>query len=199
MAHAVVRGLHPAKARPAARALAAAFQADPVMSWCFPRPERRAAALRDGFELLLRRVWLRHDKCFTTDEVAGAACWLPPGHWRVPARTQLALVPSLFQIARERAPRFARLLARVERKHPKTPHWYLASLGVEPPAQGRGLGSRLMHPILSRCDAERTPAYLEASSPRNRALYERHGFEVTEELTLPGDGPSLWLMWREPG
>ena len=175
MAHAVVRGLHPAEARPAARPLAAAFHADPVMSWCFPRPERRAAALRDGFELLLRR------------------------HWRVPARTQLSLVPSLFQIARERAPRFARLLARVERKHPKTPHWYLASLGVEPPAQRRGLGSRLMHPILSRCDDERTPAYLEASSPRNRALYERHGFVTTEELSLPGEGPPIWLMWRKPG
>ncbi|MDP9345553.1 MAG: GNAT family N-acetyltransferase, partial [Actinomycetota bacterium] len=42
------------------------------------------------------------------------------------------------------------------------------------------------------------PAYLEASSPRNRALYERHGFSVTEELKLPRNGPPLWLMWRDP-
>jgi hypothetical protein len=46
--------------------------------------------------------------------------------------------------------------------------------------------------------AEGTPAYLEASSARNRALYERHGFEVTEELSLPKGGPPIWLMWREP-
>jgi hypothetical protein len=55
-----------------------------------------------------------------------------------------------------------------------------------------------MFPMLSRCDEQGLPAYLEASSPRNRALYERHGFEVTEELKLPRSGPPLWLMWREP-
>jgi ribosomal protein S18 acetylase RimI-like enzyme len=198
MAHAVVRGLHPAQAPSAAAALAGAFQADPVMSWCFPKAHRRATVLRDGFELLLRRIWLPHDECFTTDGVAGAACWLPPGRWRVPFPTQLALFPSLLRLARGRAPRFAFLLTLVERQHPKPPHWYLATLGVEPGAQGQGLGSRLMHPVLSRCDAERTPAYLEASTPRNRALYERHGFEVTDELSLPRGGPPIWLMWREP-
>jgi len=97
------------------------------------------------------------------------------------------------------APRFLRLLALVESKHPgERPHWYLPALGVEPRSQGRGLGSRLMFPVLERCDLQGLPAYLEASSPRNRALYERHGFEVSEELRLPGDGPPLWLMWREP-
>jgi ribosomal protein S18 acetylase RimI-like enzyme len=193
-----VRHLSAAEATPAATALAAAFQEDPVMSWCFPNADRRAAVLREGFELFLRRIWLLHDECFTTDELAGAACWLPPGNWHVPFPTQLALLPSLLRIARGRAPHFAWLLTHVERKHPRPPHWYLASLGVGPGAQRQGFGSRLMYPVLARCDAERTPAYLEASSPRNRALYERHGFEVTEELSLPKGGPPIWLMWREP-
>ncbi len=34
---------------------------------------------------------------------------------------------------------------------------------------------------------------------RSRALYERHGFEVTGEFNLPSGGPPLWQMWREPG
>jgi len=42
------------------------------------------------------------------------------------------------------------------------------------------------------------PAYLEATSPRNRALYERHGFKVTEEFTLGPGSPPLWRMWRPP-
>ena len=193
-----IRRFSPAEAAHAAAALAAAFQDDPVMGWCFPRPGHRAAALRTGFELFLRRVWLEHDQCFTTDGVAGAACWLPPGHWHLPALRQLSLLPSLLRIGRERAPRFLRIFLLAERRHPRAPHWYLVSLGVEPASQGRGLGSRLMYPILSRCDAERVPAYLEASTPRNRALYERHGFEVTEELRLPAGGPPIWLMWREP-
>ena len=44
-----------------------------------------------------------------------------------------------------------------------------------------------MRPVLERCDDERLPACLEATSPRNRALYERHRFEVTEQFAVgPG-------------
>ena len=40
------------------------------------------------------------------------------------------------------------------------------------------------------------PAYHEATTPRNRALYERHGYVTQGEFTLP-DGPTLWRMWRD--
>jgi ribosomal protein S18 acetylase RimI-like enzyme len=82
--------------------------------------------------------------------------------------------------------------------HPAEPHYYLNTLSVDPAAQRRGHGTALMAPLIERCDAERLPAYLEASSTRSRALYERHGFEVTEEVPLPKGGPPIWLMWREP-
>jgi ribosomal protein S18 acetylase RimI-like enzyme len=88
---------------------------------------------------------------------------------------------------------------RMEGKHPrKPPHWYLAIMGVDPQWQGRGIGSKLMRPALEALDAEGTPAYLEASTVRSRALYERHGFAVTGEFNLPSGGPTLWQMWREP-
>jgi GNAT superfamily N-acetyltransferase len=69
---------------------------------------------------------------------------------------------------------------------------------VDPERQGRGIGSAMMFPVLSRCDAEGVPAYLEASSPRNRGLYERHGFEVSEEFEIGPGAPPLWRMWRSP-
>ena len=72
-------------------------------------------------------------------------------------------------------------------------------MGVVPEAQGRGRGATLLRHMLDRCDAESMPAYLEATTERSRALYALHGFEVTEELRLPGGGPPLWPMWREPG
>jgi ribosomal protein S18 acetylase RimI-like enzyme len=87
----------------------------------------------------------------------------------------------------------------VERLHPKgPPHWYLGVLGTRKKAQGRGVGSSLLAPVLDRCDDEGIPAYLESSKHSNIAFYRRHGFEVTGEIPLPFGGPSVWSMWRDP-
>jgi predicted N-acetyltransferase YhbS len=68
---------------------------------------------------------------------------------------------------------------------------------VRPERQGAGIGGALIAPGLERCDREAVPAYLEATSDRNRALYERHGFRAHGRIALPG-GPALWRMWRDP-
>jgi len=88
-------------------------------------------------------------------------------------------------------------LATVERHHPHDRHLYLAVLGVDPGAQGSGVGSSLLAPGLELCDREGLAAYLETGKERNLAFYGRHGFEVTGQLTLPR-GPTVWLMRREP-
>ena len=67
-----------------------------------------------------------------------------------------------------------------------------------PARQGQGLGSRLMGPLLGRLDDGRLPAFLEASTDRSRALYERHGFDVIATFNMPGRGPLLRQMWRDP-
>jgi hypothetical protein len=54
-----------------------------------------------------------------------------------------------------------------------------------------------MRPGLEEIDAAALPSYLESSTPRSRALYERHGFAVTGEMNLPREGPPVWLMWRD--
>ena len=71
-------------------------------------------------------------------------------------------------------------------------------IGVRPDLQRRGAGSALMNAALEQCDRDRIPAYLESSLERNLPFYERHGFETIEQVDVPGGGPHLWLMWREP-
>ena len=77
------------------------------------------------------------------------------------------------------------------------PHYYVRDIGVHPDMQGKGLGSVLMRPTLDRCDREGVPAYIEASSERSAALYERLGFRHVKELRV-GGSPPLWLMIRPP-
>jgi GNAT superfamily N-acetyltransferase len=84
------------------------------------------------------------------------------------------------------------------REHPHRPHWYLSGIGTDPPVQGTGAGSALMRSRLERCDAAGLAAYLESSKESNVPFYQQHGFRVTSEVTVPGGGPTLWLMWRDP-
>jgi ribosomal protein S18 acetylase RimI-like enzyme len=185
-----------------AEVLADAFFDDPVFTWVLRGEPRRMPLLRSGFALFLRRLWLEHEQTYTTAGKVGVAVWEPPGMWKLGLAKQLGLLPAMLGVFRRHSPRVLRALTVLEGGHPSEPehpaHYYLAFLGVHPEWQGRGLGAALLAPVLERCDAERTPAFLEASSPRNRALYERHGFEVIEEFALGRGAPPQWRMWREP-
>ena len=64
---------------------------------------------------------------------------------------------------------------KMDQSHPREAHWYLPQIGVEPNAQGRGVGAELMRHALARCDRERALAYLEASKPQNIPFYRRYG------------------------
>ena len=178
--------------------LGRAFDSDPPMRWFLRDDERRVELARQMFDVMLRAVHLTRDACYTTEDVTGGALWVPPGRWRLGFWQQVRLLPGMVRVFGRDLPRAQRGLAVMDTGHPRRPHWYLDSLGVEPESQGRGVGSALMQPVLERCDRERMPAYLNAGSSRSRDLYLRHGFHVMEEFRLPEDGPPLWRMWREP-
>jgi len=188
----------PARRPAMATTLARAFHDDPVFTWVLRADQRRGRMLERGFELFLRKLWMEQEETYTTAAVAGVAVWELPGRWKVTPAQQVRLAPAMVRIFGRHLPRVLRALAVLERGHPTEPHYYLAFLGVDPRWQGRGLGGALLAPILETCDRESTPAFLEASSPRNRALYERHGFAATEEFTLGRSAPPQWRMWREP-
>ena len=181
-----------------AAALADAFADDPAMSWVVPDDGVRRDMTERAFTLFFERLWLEQDECYTTTNGVGAAVWELPDRWKVGAGAQLGLMPRLVSIYRRHTPRLLRSFFKLESGHPADPHYYLPFVGVVPEWQGRGLGASLLKPVLDRCDAEGMPAYLEASSPRNRVLYERHGFAVTEEFHLGKGSPPLWRMWRDP-
>jgi GNAT superfamily N-acetyltransferase len=177
--------------------LAAAFQDDPIFAWLMPDEANRQARLQRFFELELRHVALARGCAWTASALSGAALCLPPGAWRLPTRILFAQGASFARAFGARLPRATGLLSVIERRHIREPHHYFAYIGVSPEAQGQGLGTALMRPTLDRCDEEGLPAYLEASSERNAALYERLGFELKDELRFAGS-PPLRLMLRPP-
>jgi ribosomal protein S18 acetylase RimI-like enzyme len=193
---ATVRVAQPSESSSLKVALGAAFFDDPVFGWLIGRSSNRQARLERYFALQLAHSLA--DGCVWTSEgLQGAALCMPPGQWRLPPRLMIANGAGFTRIFRGRLPRAIGLLAAIERRHLRGAHYYFANIGVAPAAQGQGLGSRLMRPTLDRCDREELPAYLEASSERNAALYERLGFQCTEVLRFAGS-PPLRLMMRPP-
>ena len=182
--------------RPIAATLARAFGDDPVMEWFFPDPEERERRIERMFRLRVGSL-LGQDETYTTDDHLGAAVWAQPGRWEMAPLAGLLLTLRLLPLTRARTALLARGWKMIDAEHPPEPHYYLAILGTEPDAQGRGVGSALLAPVLDDCDRNEIPAYLESSKESNLAFYARHGFRVTGELDLP-DGPHIWLMWREP-
>lgn len=181
------------------RALAAAFADDPV--WQHLRSPRadwsaRAAA---WFEADARTVLAGHGEVLVDDDLGGAALWAEPGHWRSGAREVAAIAPASARLFGRNLPRSLRALKAIEGGHPHQPeHWYLAILGTAPAHQGRGIGAALITSVTDRCDLAGVAAYLESSKEANVPYYERFGFQVRERIDLPGGGPPMWLMWREP-
>jgi ribosomal protein S18 acetylase RimI-like enzyme len=179
------------------RALARAFDRDPVANYVLRSDARRARAYETAFDVCFRHLILPHGGAWMAGDGAGAALWAPPGGWStwhaIPGLPRLAGAVGL-----RRVPKVLRAVGRVTKKHPRAPHWYLFAIGVDPEHQGRGHGSALLRAVLGGCDERGEAAYLEASTKDNARLYERHGFRVTEEVPLASDGPPVWLMWREP-
>ena len=179
--------------------LAAAFADDPVFVHLLPTGiRRRPRRVRKLFELEIPRG-LRSGGGWISADGDGVAMWYPPGLWETPAWQGLLHLPASVATLGSRLPVGIRTMTLMQAHHPREPHWYLLFLGTRPGRQGRGIGTALLRPMLDTCDAQRVPAYLEATCERNRALYLRHGFQDHgAPLRLPDDGPLMYPMWREP-
>ncbi len=175
--------------------LAAAFHDDPVMSWAIPDEARRRATLAGVME-----AFAEHFQPLGGNRVnesgTGAAVWCPPGVTPGP-EADARLRAGLAATCPDDLGRLADLVDLLAWHRPSEPHHYLRLLGAIPDRQGAGIGSALLRSVLEGADLRGEPAYLEATSPRNRALYQRHGFVVVDEL-CPAGCPPLWAMWRRP-
>ena len=183
--------------------LARAFVRDPFYAYLAGDASEPTQRMRDGWRGILRFTSDDLSTTYTTDDRAGVALWHPPGYHGAGFLGSLRLLPSVLRLAGgfrrlRQVSRAIEVLEERRQHHAPTPHFYLSALGVEPKRQGEGIGTALMQPVVERADQLGVPAYLETATGRNVLLYERQGFGVVEELTLPGTDVRGWLMRRTP-
>lgn len=170
--------------------LAESFHDDPVSGWVFADPARRIEQHRAMFGVFVE-FGLSAGHVYRAGDAA-AAIWLDPDRIENLGERVVAALGD-----RDGAgERFGQLGELMDVRHPSGPHAYLPFIGVLPGQRNRGLGGAMLAHHLAVVDELGLPAYLEASAPRSRNLYRRHGYaDRGEPLRLPS-GPFMWPMWR---
>lgn len=173
--------------------LTAGFISDPIGRWVW-RDSQRYLTYFPPFVKAFAGSAFAARSAHEVEGFAGVALWLPPGSGSDD--------DAMIALAQESVPEAEQeevfgFLEQMPAHHPQEPHWYLPLIAVDPVQQGCGYGSALLRHALEQCDQARLPAYLEATSPRSKPLYQRHGFEETGVIQV-GSSPPMWPMRREP-
>ena len=199
----VITPLSAEHVRAATDVLLRAFADDPILTFYLNEPRRRTLAYRAFFgdAIYAHRRFGHVYTALRDQQVVATAVWQPPHAgpstlWeRLHTWGAMLTVRTLF-------PRMAAGMfqgfAATQALHPHAPHWYLFFVGVDPALQGKGIGARVLTPVLESADRTGMLCYLETPFPRTHAFYRRLGFEIASESHPFVGAPPLWTMIREP-
>lgn len=138
-----------------------------------------------------------------SEEMNGFAVWLPPGF------DGNKIIPFILNggmglILRYGPKIIKRLLAYEgyamgqKKQLTNNEDWYLYNLSIRGDAQGKGIATKLLRPMLNFCDKKQKVAYLETNKQSNVGLYEHFGFELAKQGVIPNSEVLHYSMVRRP-
>jgi ribosomal protein S18 acetylase RimI-like enzyme len=187
----------------AGAALARAFQDEPILVYMLPDPTERARRAPLFFAQALRYTQLVGAAYAPAGTPTGAALgWPIPTNEPTPEQATMAGLQPLSEVLGEAAyARFAALATHIEEEQTQLvppPCWYLASLGVEPASQGKGIGRSLVQAFLARAATDEVPLCLWTNRPGNVGFYTALGLEVIREGAVPNSDLPYWIFRLNP-
>ena len=138
-----------------------------------------------------------------SEEINGFAAWLPFGFtgsktlpFLMSGGLSLILHSGLGIIGRLLT--YENYAMNLKKEFTNNYDWYLYNLSIKKDAQGKGIASKLMRPMLGFCDDEKMVAYLETNKEQNVGLYQHYGFQLMKQEFIPGTPVTHYAMVREP-
>ena len=138
-----------------------------------------------------------------SEEINGFAAWLPfgfTGNKALPfllnGGLKLFFHAGFGMIGRLQT--YEKYAMNLKKSYTDNYDWYLFNLSIKKDAQGKGIASRLMRPMLRFCDDERMVAYLETNKESNVGLYRHYGFDLMKEELIPKTPVMHYAMVRRP-
>ncbi len=181
--------------------LARAFQNDPLMVYFVPDEEKRRRLLPILFRIVVHYC-LRYGIIYTTSNLDGLVCCLPPGQTKTIgrlARVSLSGIP--VQLGLTGLRRFLHASTYTSAAHKQAApgaHWYIWVVGIDPQRQGHGFGGQLLQAVQKRALAEGLPCYLDTQNSRNVPFYQQHSFRQVSETQISGSDVHVYAMLWEP-
>lgn len=189
-----VREAHPADFEAVIDSMADAFAADPVMSMAVGGAHK-TQRLKELFRFQIETTYGPHgaiDLAETDDgKILGAALWIGPEAQKGSVLRDIRSLPEYAKILGGSFIRGIVTELRLLATRPKFDHWYLYTIGVHEDARSHGVGGELIKFRKERLN--NTPAYLEASTLRSAALYQRMGFVELGEFKGGKPAVGMWL------
>ena len=185
------------------RVLSRSFQDDPGTMVIEPDPDRRHEILPPFFRTFVRAALADGgDLVVPDDTVNGIASWFgPETHGPSEAAMGAAGFGEVIDVfGPEATSRMLAMIGEREAQHASRiqgPHLRLEFFGVDPDAQGRGIGVMLAEHGHRRADELGLPCYLETFTEWNVDFYTRRGYRVLGTYPV-GEAVPVYAMQRDP-
>lgn len=185
-----------------AEVAADAYQDYPLHNW-FTKGKYDKKASKLLMQITLKTMTKDAIIYADSEELNGFAAWIPfgfTGNKAIPFLKSGGLkliLHSGFGII-NRLSAYEKYAMNLKKEFTEHYDWYLFNLSVKKDAQGKGIASKLMRPMLEFCDAEKMVAYLETNKESNVSLYNHYGFELKKEELIPKTTVMHYAMVRNP-
>jgi GNAT superfamily N-acetyltransferase len=187
----------------ASHVLTRAFADDPFFTFSIPDSATRMEHLPPFFETCLRYGTM-YGRVFgagrTPGVIHGVAWWyrFPEFHYDE-SRAQAAGFGEIDRLLGDGSKRIELVSRAVDLEMERTlpqPRANLDQIGVDPSAQGSGIGSALVRHVVEEAASEGLPVALWTDSQENVSFYQHHGFDVGCDGSHAPHGVAWWAMFR---
>ena len=161
--------------------LAVSFKNDPQVNWYLEESRNR-----NKLNILVDYVFeetIRKGEIYISKDNMAAALWNSDKKEKFSLNYILRNLSFLFRIGIKSTIRILKMNKLTYSQYPKNRSYsHLHLIGVLPEAQGKGLASSLMNPILAEKKANKIPVYLETANQKNVEIYKRKGFNIYNSI-----------------
>ena len=192
--------LDPSQIPQAANLLARAFRDNPL--WTAVLTRESADVRQQVFErcaLGFLQAAQRHGivtAAIDDGEISGVSLVFPPGTYPLPLPSQFLMLKGILAQGPMAFLRLAAIGSHTWLVHPRTAHYYLFMIGVDPSSQGKGYGGQLLRHLNELADKAGVECYLETDKPESVNLYEHFGYRVVRDDTIRAANLHMWMMTR---